>query len=389
MFVKTYKRRLDVQKQEGLYRKPPEIEKREGKYVHCKGRKLLSFASNDYLGMGSSNSLAEIVGRHFSKTSSSSSSSRLVSGNYSEIGYAEKAYARYFGYESAIFFPSGYQANLAVLSTLFGPQDTVFFDKHVHASCVKGMHISGAALKGYNHASLTHLEKRMKGFARQCGEASQPAVVTESLFSMDGDVLNREGYKKLKDETGFFSIVDEAHAFGALGRGGRGIAEGTADVALGTFGKAMGLFGAFVLLPEILREYLFNFASPLIYTTTLPQAHAASALDILSVIQEGGKKRKILKEVSRLMKDSLLKNGFTVHGDAHIVSVEIGDEEFACAIFSELMNLGVMAFPARYPTVQAGRAILRLGMTALHDEEDVYFFIDALKQAEAKCSQPK
>ncbi len=387
MFIEIYKRRLDVQKKEGLYRNPPEIERREGKYVYHKTEKLLSFASNDYLGIGSSKSLADTVGRHFGKRSASSSSSRLVAGNYSEIGHAERTYANYFGYESAIFFPSGYQANLAVLSTLFGTEDIVFFDKHVHASCVKGMAISKATLKGYRHNCLSHLKKRMGHFHGRPDGISQAAVVTESLFSMDGDLLDVERYREIKQASGFFGIVDEAHAFGALGPGGRGIAGGAADIALGTFGKAIGLFGAFVLLPEIVREYLFNFASPLIYTTTLPEAHAASAVDILGLVASSDEKRETLKGMSAFMREALAKNGFSAHGDAHIIAVEIGNEALASAISKELLNRGVLAFSARYPTVPAGKAILRLGMTADHDENDVAFFMDALKQAEAACRQ--
>jgi 8-amino-7-oxononanoate synthase len=196
---------------------------------------------------------------------------------------------------------------------------------------------------------------------------------------MDGDFLDVQGFGTLKRDYGFLAVVDEAHAFGAVGDGGRGIARPVADIAVGTFGKALGLFGAFVLLPATGKEYLFNFSSPLIYSTTLPEAHAASALDILEMVIAGDNARKNLQAVSRAMKERLLAQGLTVTGDAHIISWEVGSESRAAEISAELLARDIFVFPARYPTVPAGRALLRIGMTALHTEEDVQHFLRCLK----------
>lgn len=335
---------------------------------------MLNFSSNDYLGLGVSEKLRQKVSRNFRKYGTSSSASRLVSGNYAVISRAEEEYARYFGYEAALFFPSGYQANLGILSALFEKGDSLFFDKHLHASSVKGMVLSGASFQGYNHNSLSHLRRRL-----EAGRGRQTAVLTESLFSMDGDFLDVQGFGTLKRDYGFLAVVDEAHAFGAVGDGGRGIARPVADIAVGTFGKALGLFGAFVLLPATGKEYLFNFSSPLIYSTTLPEAHAASALDILEMVIAGDNARKNLQAVSRAMKERLLAQGLTVTGDAHIISWEVGSESRAAEIAAELLARDIFVFPARYPTVPAGRALLRIGMTALHTEEDVQHFLCCLK----------
>ena len=239
-FTKRIKTRLEAQKQAALYRRPPLVQKRDGKYLYIDNAKVLNFASNDYLGLGVSETLKNRVARNFAKYSSSSSSSRLVSGNYSVISEAEKEYARYFGYEDALFFPSGYQANMGVLSTLFEKGDTIIFDKHIHASSVKGMTMSKGIFKGYNHNDMSHLKRRLDA----CRDR-QVGVLTESVFSMDGDMLDIHGFGKLKSKYGFLSIVDEAHSFGVLGDKGQGIASEVADVAVGTFGKALGLFGAF------------------------------------------------------------------------------------------------------------------------------------------------
>jgi len=383
MFAERLRQRLLMQRQAGLHRNPPEATARDGKYLFFGNRKVLNFSSNDYLGLGASPKLREKVAANFRRYGTSSSSSRLVCGHYALISRAEEAYARHFGYDEALFFPSGYQANLGVISALFAQGDTVIFDKHIHASSVKGMALSKAEFLGYRHNSMSHLRKRL-----EARKGDQAGVVTESLFSMDGDFLDVEGIKKIKREHGFLCIVDEAHAFGALGEKGRGIARPVADVAVGTFGKALGLFGAFALLPAGYKEYLFNFCSPLIYSTTLPEAHAASALDLLEILGDSEAERDRLRRISLLMREALRGEGFHVGGDAHIIVVEIGDEARAAAVSRGLFEGGVFVFPARYPTVPMGRAILRIGMTARHKEEDVGFFLDALKGVYAR-TQPE
>jgi 8-amino-7-oxononanoate synthase len=375
VFKKRIANKLTAQKEAGLYRKTLEIENREGKFLLIEGRKVLNFASNDYLGIGVSEELKRKVSNNFLKYGPSSSSSRLVSGNYSVIKQAEKEYAHFFGYEDALFFPSGYQANVGILSALFEKGDLLIFDKHIHASSVKGMLLSGADFHGYNHNSMSHLRKWLEKTAEK-----KTAVLTESLFSMDGDFLDVQGFKALKKRFNFFSIVDEAHAFGTLGINGRGIARDVADIGIGTFGKAFGLFGAFVLMPSEFKKYFFNFSSPLIYTTSLPEAHAASAIDLLEIIYQSEKQRKHLSRISGLTKESLIEEGFSVKGDAHILAVEIGDENRAVEISENLLEKNIFVLSARYPTVPLHKAILRISMTALHSEEDVRKLVSSLKE---------
>ncbi len=374
MFNKRFIKRLDAQKKSGLYRNPPEITKREGRYLHINGKKMINFASNDYLGFGSSDAVKTIVADNFKKYGSSSSSSRLVTGNYSSIREAEKAYAAYFGYEDALFFPSGYQANIGLISTLFDKGDTLVFDKHVHASTVKGISLSGADFTGYRHNSISHLEKKLTTVGeRGC------AVITESLFSMDGDFANFGAINELKSRYDFTCIVDEAHSYGALGEKGKGISGGVADIGVGTFGKAFGLFGAFILLPALYRDYLVNFASPYIYTTSLPEAHGAATTEILSLIEKADGKREQLQTISRFTKKTLEADGFNVAGDAHILAIEIGDEEKTVQLTQALQKKNIFTFPARFPTVPLGRAIIRVSLTSMHTEEDVFALSNALK----------
>lgn len=378
MFDKRFKDRLIMQAQSHLLRQPPMIDAREGNSVWIAGRKLLSFASNDYLGLTASPALKGKVAESFARYGSSSSSSRLASGNYRMIARAEEAYARHFGYDDALFFPSGYQANLGIISALFEQGDAVMFDKHVHASSVKGMALSKAELLGYKHNSMPHLRKRLESRS-----GVHQAVITESLFSMDGDLVDLEGMKMLRRTFGFLTIVDEAHSFGALGPWGRGIARDIADIAVGAFGKAFALFGAFVLLPGGVKEYLYNFSSPLIHSTALPEAHAASALQALQIVAESDDRREKLARNSRMMKAALISEGYRVNGGAHIIAIEIGDEAAAVAMSKELFDKGVFVLPCRHPTVPWGRAILRISMTALHTEEDMERFIRALRETDS------
>ena len=375
MLNEKIKNSLKIQSDSGLYRDPPVITGRDGKYIYVKNKKILNFASNDYLGISCSEEFRKIVAGNFMKYGTSASSSRLVAGNYTAITEAEKAYAEYFGYDDAVFFPSGYQANIGILSALLSRDDIIIFDKHVHASCVKGIKLSGAEFTGYNHNSIAHLEKKLSQ-----NEDRQPVLVTESLFSMDGDFLDVESVRALRQKYNFFSIIDEAHAFGAAGLNGRGMAYGAADLAVGTFGKAFGFFGSFVLLPGGFKEYLFNFSSPLIYTTALPEAHAASALDLLRIIENSDDRREKLNKVSRLMKEELENAGLEVRGDAHILALQIGDEKNTVNISKLLLGDGILVMPARYPTVPIGKAIIRISMTALHDEEDIYKSVELIKK---------
>jgi 8-amino-7-oxononanoate synthase len=375
MFDQRIRDRLTLQQKTGLYRNPPTIERREGKYVYLAGKRYLSFASNDYLGLADSPALKDILARSVARFGTSSSSSRLVTGNYLIIQEAEAAYAEHFGYETALFYPSGFQANLGLLSTLFEPGDQVLVDQHIHASSVKGMALSGADVISFRHGNFDHLGKKLQKMM-----GGQPAVVTEALFSMDGNLLDVAKLAALKERFGFLSVVDEAHSLGALGAGGRGIARGVADIAVGTFGKAFALFGAFLLLPQVTKEYLINFSAPLMFTTTLPPSHAGAALEILDVVLQAERERESLAAVSRSMKATLLQANFRAFGDAHILGVELGNEELAVRVSLGLKEQGILVFPARYPTVALNHAILRIGMSALHDEEDVAWFVRSLRE---------
>lgn len=368
--------RLKLQKKQALYRNPPAVSARKGRIITIGQKKVLNFSSNDYLGLGSSDQLARTVACNFRKYGASGSSSRLVSGNYGAICEAEAALCQYFGYESALIYPSGYQCNLGVIATLFEKKDRVLVDKHIHASSVAALRLSGARLQGFKHNCMAHLKRRLSKM-----ESPPAAILTESLFSMDGDLLDVDVLARIKAEHEVPVLVDEAHALGVLGAKGRGIARSVADMAVGTLGKALGLFGAFVLLPSNTREYLLNFSSPLIYTTTLPEAHGASVISVLEIMAGADSRRQKLMELSRAAKKSIRQAGFDVNGDAHILSIAIGSETMAAAYCDRLFEKGIFVFSARFPTVPLGKAILRISMTADHTPADVDTLVTGLTEA--------
>jgi 8-amino-7-oxononanoate synthase len=366
MFDQRFRKKLEQQRLTGLIRNPGLIDEKNGRFIRMDGRNILNFASNDYLGLAADSSVKSMVARNFAAYGPSASSSRLVTGNHRIIREAELKYAEYFGYEDALFLPSGFQANIAVISTLFSKEDEVFFDKHIHASSVKGITLSGASFYGYRHNDTTHLERRLSSKT-----GNTKGLVTEALFSMDGDTLDLKGLLGQKEKHNLLCVVDEAHSFGVLGEKGRGIGRPLADVAVGTFGKAFGLFGAFVLLPSLYRDYMVNFATPLIYSTCLPEAHAASTMAILEKIEKSDDRREYLRELRNLFVRKALEKGLKVNGDAHILSLFVGSEQKSLTLSRRLFERGICVFPARFPTVPLGRAMIRISLTTLLEKEDV------------------
>ncbi|GAB6163870.1 8-amino-7-oxononanoate synthase [Desulfothermus naphthae] len=369
-----YKRLLKVQKESHLLRKPEIICNRQGKYVDAGKKRLINFASNDYLGLCSDKKIKQIFSKNFQKYPCSSSSSRVVCGNYSVVLEAEKNFADFFGYEDCLFFQSGFQANLALMSTIFLKNQSVLADKHIHASSIMGLKLGGVPFKTYNHNKISHLRKRLdKLNGKSCW------VITESLFSMDGDVLDVDNFFKLKEEFGFFSVVDEAHSVGAMGKEGRGITTGRADIVVGTFTKAFGFFGAFILLPSVLKEYMFNFAAPLIYSTALPPAHAACAIEILDVVKDFEDRRWYLQELSLFARENLKTAGIPFVGESYLLSINIGNESLAQEVARELFSRNYMVFCSRHPTVPLGKSILRLSLCYFHTDKDIDKFVKNLQ----------
>ena len=245
------KAEIEAREQAGLGRSLMAVSERHGTTVTVDGREYLNFSSNDFLGLAQDRDMAGKLADLCRRFGSGSGASRLVTGTENSTLAAEQALADYFGYESCLIMGSGFLANLTLIATLFSEKDTLLLDKRAHTSTMAGVWHSRARFHTFRHNRMSHLRKLL--------EAHPPeAVLTESLFSMDGDSPDFAALKKLKEEFNFLCIVDEAHALGVLGSEGKGLGRDVADVTVGTLGKAFGMFGAFILGPQIVRDYLIH-----------------------------------------------------------------------------------------------------------------------------------
>ena len=358
-----------------LRRGLPVFDGREGKCLYSGSSRLVNFSSNDYLGLSSDKEIrrkaAGLLGR--TEMRLGSGSARLVSGSFRRYGEIEKIYGNYFGFENSLFFPSGYQANVGLMSALFDPEDSVIVDKRLHASLVHGLSLAKAKLTAFRHADWKSFEKK------SLAAGAPRAAVLESLYSMDGDVLDISYIEKNRSSFPFL-VVDEAHAFGVLGDGGKGIASHLADIAIGTFGKAFGFHGAFILCSDRVRDYLINFCPSFRYTTSLPLFHYEVAELLLDKVGRMDAERAYLADLSKFAKELLLSQGIPVKGDAHVLAVQVGSGAKAVEIAGGLMRRGCYVFAARYPTTPYNRAILRIGLTAEHEQDDIKSMSDCLKE---------
>ncbi len=339
---------------------PPE----DAPWIVLDGRRLLNFTSNDTLGLARCARWRAEVARCFARRPASGTASRLAGGHGALAAEAETAWAELFGFPEAIFFPSGYQANLACLTGLLHAGDVVLADKRIHASMGRALPLTGARIHTFAHADPEHCSRRLAALA---DPAAQPVILTESLFSMDGAVTDMAALAACKARHGAFVIVDEAHAVGTLGPDGKGLSRGVADVVVGTLGKALGFWGAFLLLPAGFRTVLENLASAVMHSTAPPPAHAACMLRLAALWPCLAPRRQRLAELAAHFRDCLERQGIPRRGEAHIIWTPLGEESRAARAGELLRREGICALAARYPSVPQGQAGLRFSVTALHE----------------------
>jgi 8-amino-7-oxononanoate synthase len=343
------------------------------------GQQLLSFCSNDYLGLSCHPALASAAADAIKRSGFGASASRLVSGDLPEHRELEAAIADFLDLEAALLFPTGYQTNLGVLTALAGPGDLLLCDHANHASILDACRLSRARPAYYRHLDLLHLEKKLVSLAPA---SRRIFIVTESLFGMDGDIAPLADLSTLAKNHGAALVVDEAHALGVQGPGGRGLcreAGVTPHVLIGTLGKAFGAAGGFAAGSLILRRYLVNRSRPFIFTTALPPPVAAAARSALKIIQghEGQTLRLtlsslVLKFASELPPRALRKPL------THIFPVVLGQDLAAVHASLSLRASGFFVQPIRPPTVPEGTARLRITISAAHSAKDVHSLAQAL-----------
>ncbi len=359
----------------------------EAMTVTHEGRSLVNFASNDYLGLASAPFLAEAAKAAIDQYGVGSGASRLVCGSRPVHRELEEAVAAFKGAEAALTFSSGYATAVGTLSALAGKDDVLILDKLVHASLVDGARLSGATLRVFPHNHTAKLESHLQWAQNELKDHPDARifVVTESVFSMDGDRAPLREIVALKERYGALLLLDEAHAVGVVGHQGRGLAErlgvsDRVDLQMGTFSKALGVSGGYLAGKRTIIDLLINRARSFIYSTAPPPALAAAALAALRHLQtdEGERRRQQLVANLKQLAEGL-PHGITPERlQSAIVPVILGEEERALSAAAQLQESGLFVPAIRYPTVAKGRARLRITLTALHTAEQISRLTKAL-----------
>jgi 8-amino-7-oxononanoate synthase len=368
---------LNDRRRRGLYRVRRRLQSAQGARVRWQGRPFVNFSSNDYLSLAADPRLARAAAAAARRYGCGAGASPLVSGLLPPLRGLEKALARWEGTESAIVFSSGFAANLAAVTALAGRGDAVFSDAANHASLIDGCRLSRARVHVYRHGDLNHLA----GLLRAEGAAvRRRLIVTDSVFSMDGDAAPLAGLAELAERFDATLLLDEAHATGVLGEHGRGLTDLLPEgvfpseriVKVGTLSKALGAQGGFVCGPRRLAAWLVNAARPYIFSTALAPPTAAAARRAVRIVEEEPERRGRALALAAGLRERLRGLGCDVgRSCCQIIPVIVGDARAAVRLSRRLEADGLLVPAIRPPSVPEGAARLRVSVTAGHSEEDV------------------
>ena len=366
----------------GLYRRLRRVENEQGPTLLLDGREVINFSSNNYLGIANHPALATAAKEAIDRYGCGSGASRLISGNMTLHEELENRLAEFKGTEAALVFNSGFQANTGILSTLAGEGDAILSDELNHASIIDGCRLSRAKTIVYAHCDLGQLEEVLK----QAGGCRRKLIVTETIFSMDGDEAPLSGIVELAEKYDAAVMVDEAHATGIFGANGAGVVSklGLGDrvlVQMGTLGKALGGFGAYVAGSQALRELLINRCRSFVFTTSLPPAIMAMAMAAIDLIESEPERREALWNNCRSLSDGLKKIGFSLGEiQSPILPLIIGESNACMRLSEQLLERGIFAQGIRPPTVPQGTSRLRITLMATHTPEHIQTALDAFKE---------
>ncbi|HLF95762.1 MAG TPA: 8-amino-7-oxononanoate synthase [Methylococcaceae bacterium] len=380
MLKDTLAARLAEITQAGLLRRRRVLESPQGASVRLEGRTIVNFCGNDYLGLASHPRVAEALQKGAERWGAGSGASHLVCGHSAAHHALEEALAAFTGRERALLFSTGYMANQGVITALVGRGDTVFEDRLNHASLLDGGLLSAAHFQRYLHGDAASLRSKLA--ERGAGQA---LVVTDGVFSMDGDLAPLPELAAAAQGHGAWLMVDDAHGFGVLGAQGGGCLEhfglstGEVPILVGTLGKALGTFGAFVAGDAELIEYLIQKARSYIYTTALPPAVAEATRASLALLSEEPWRRERLQALIRRFRAGAESLGLKLHASfTPIQPLILGDNRRAVAASDWLLQRGFWIGAIRPPTVPEGTARLRLTLSAAHEDAHLDALLDAL-----------
>ncbi len=338
-----------------------------GKYIEFEGKSYLNISSNDYLGIAANSSFQQefltqvLKSEHFLF---GATSSRLLTGNHTAYQQLEEQLKDLYQKEACLIFNSGYHANIGILPAIAQKDDLILADKQIHASLIDGLKLCNAQWERFRHNDLEHLvrilEKRRNNFRNVF-------IITESVFSMEGDKADLSSLCKIKNQWNALLYVDEAHAFGVIGKNGLGLCEETGtvhdiDFIVGTFGKAIASQGAFLTCKNEYADYLINKSRSFIFTTALPPITLQWTSFVLNKLKSLNLLRDQLLKNAEFFRNSLVSNGFLCRGNSHIVSVITEKNEQAISLSNHLISNGYLALPIRWPTVAKGEARIRISL---------------------------
>lgn len=368
------RRTLEDLEAAGLRRRPVVTESAVGPRVRVGGRDLLCLCSNDYLGLADDPAVKQAAIDAIARWGVGAGASRLVSGTTCAHVELEERLARFKHAQGAVVLPTGWMANHVAIHCLAGPDDAVLCDKLNHASILDAVRSCGARLRTYPHGDMGRLRDLLERHRR---EHRRCLIVTDSLFSMDGDLAPLAELVELKNHYDALLMLDEAHATGVLGRGGRGLAEregleDAVDLAVGTLSKAIGAMGGFVTGREEIVETIRNMGRPYIYTTALPPALCAAAAKSLEIIETQPARREKLLAMAQDLRRRLAALGLdTGASQSQILPVIVGEAQRAVEVSRRLLEAGVLIPAIRPPTVPRGTSRLRISLSSAHEWEDI------------------
>lgn len=383
MFTKLIAAELQEIKRQGLYRQLRHVEGEQGPTISLDGQEVLNFSSNNYLGLANHPAIRAAAKEAIDRYACGSGASRLISGNMTLHLELEESIAKLKGAEAALVFNSGFQANVGLLSTLVGEGDVIFSDALNHASIIDGCRLSRAEALIYPHCDLDRLESDLKRTQKN----SKKLIVTETVFSMDGDIAPVREIADLAARHGAVVMVDEAHATGVFGPNGGGIVEemglaGQVLIQMGTLGKALGGFGAYVAGSRNLRDLLINRCRSFIFTTSLPPVVIAMAIAAIDIIKKEPQRRRALRDNSKTLREGLERMGFSLgRSGSQILPLMVGDSAKCMILAERLLQNGVFAQGIRPPSVPPGTSRLRIVPMATHTREQMEQALRAFKDA--------
>lgn len=369
-------------KSKGLFREMKEISGMQGPLVTIDDREVILLSSNNYLGLASHPEVIKAQIEAAEEFGAGASASRLISGNMILHERLEKKIADFKGAEAAIIFTTGYMANIGTISALMGEKDLVICDKLNHASIIDGVRLSGARLKTYPHKDL----ERLKDILKKETSYKKKLIVTDGVFSMDGDIAPLPGLVRIAETYDAILMLDDAHATGVIGKNGKGTCEHFGikkgvHVHMGTFSKALGNLGGFVAGSKVLIDYIRNKARSFIYSTALPPAIVGGCIKAIEIIEKDNSLRERLWSNVAKFRDALLKLDINImETESQIIPIRTQDAHLTMRAAEFLLENGIFAPGIRPPTVPKAKCRIRASMMATHTEEHIGKAIEVFKR---------